>query len=164
METTNHECYVSLEVAKLLKEAGFDWECSGHWVETNKNNEAALLALPSEPCLYDLSIVDVGNSSLGCICTIQDWNSAKDENGFQFYYSAPTLEVAQRWLREVKNISVYISSTRYSYYEYVIRKINQLNYSDNTILALTTGMFYTYEDAQESGIKNALEIILKKGE
>ena len=26
METMNHECYVSLEVAKLLKEAGFDWE------------------------------------------------------------------------------------------------------------------------------------------
>ena len=24
----NHECYVSLEVAKLLKEAGFDWECT----------------------------------------------------------------------------------------------------------------------------------------
>ena len=26
METENHEYYVSLEVAKLLKEAGFDWE------------------------------------------------------------------------------------------------------------------------------------------
>ena len=27
METINHEAYVSLEVAKLLKEAGFAWEC-----------------------------------------------------------------------------------------------------------------------------------------
>ena len=25
METINHECYGSLEVAKLLKEEGFDW-------------------------------------------------------------------------------------------------------------------------------------------
>ena len=26
METANHEYYVSLEVAKLLKEAGFNWK------------------------------------------------------------------------------------------------------------------------------------------
>ena len=28
MEIANHEHYVSLEVAKLLKEAGFDWKCN----------------------------------------------------------------------------------------------------------------------------------------
>ena len=32
MTIINHECYVSLEVAKLLKAAGFDWEVS-RWYE-----------------------------------------------------------------------------------------------------------------------------------
>ena len=72
--------------------------------------------------------------------------------------------LAQRWLREVKNISVDISSTRYSEWEYIIRKINQLSHNDNTILALTACRFYTHEEAQEAGIKKALEIILEKGE
>ena len=26
MTIINHECYISLEIAKLLKEAGFDWK------------------------------------------------------------------------------------------------------------------------------------------
>ena len=29
MITINHECFVSLEVAKLLKKVGFDWKCNG---------------------------------------------------------------------------------------------------------------------------------------
>lgn len=121
METINHECYVSLEVAKLLEDAGFDWECREHY--------------PSNFIAYQY----------------ED-------------YTKPTLDVAQRWLREVKNISVDISSTNSSNWEYVIRKINQLNHKDNTILVLTACKFYTYEEAQEAGIKKALEIILEKGE
>ena len=31
MEIVNHEYYVSLEVAKLLKEAGFDLECKTYY-------------------------------------------------------------------------------------------------------------------------------------
>lgn len=80
-----------------------------------------------------------------------------------FHWEIP-LHIAQRWLREVKNISVDISSTRYSEWEYIIRKINQLNNKDSTILALTACKFYTYEEALEAGIKKALELILEKGE
>jgi hypothetical protein len=112
---------VSLEVAKLLEEAGFNWGCREYYPTnflTNRYKE----------------------------------------------YAKPTLDVAQRWLREVKNISVDISSTCYSGWEYIIRKINQLNHKDNTILALTACRFYTYEEALEAGIKKALEIILEKGE
>ena len=36
METINHEYYVSLEVAKLLKEAGFGWECRCYYETSGK--------------------------------------------------------------------------------------------------------------------------------
>ena len=38
METTINEYYVSLEVAKLLKEAGFDWKCRGIYVLDSEND------------------------------------------------------------------------------------------------------------------------------
>ena len=31
MEIINHECYVSLEIAKLLKRAGFGWEGKSYY-------------------------------------------------------------------------------------------------------------------------------------
>ena len=135
MIIVNHECYVDLEVAKLLKEAGFDWECC---------------------YCYDAETKDFLDDNEGEF----NFNEGDDNN----FYSASTLDVAQRWLREAKNISVDISSTRYSEWEYIIRKINQVNHNDNTIFALTACRFYTYEEALEAGINKALEIILDKGE
>ena len=132
METVNHECHVDIEVAKLLKEAGFDWEVERfYWYDKQERK-------------YFLSLLR--------------YNEQPKSNE----YLAPTLEVAQRWLREVKNISVNITSTCYSEYEYIIRKINQSSHKDNVIYALTACRFYTYEAAQEAGIKTALEIILDK--
>ena len=129
METVNHEYYVSLEVAKLLKEAGFDWEC------TDK---------------YERSII---------ACRYED-------------YEKPTLSVAQKWLREDKKLDISIhydptiKSQPYAYFIYdVEEKFDDIfgiispvthSYSD--------GYFYTYEEAQEAGIKKAIEILLKEGE
>lgn len=141
----NHEYYVSLEVAKLLKEAGFDWKCM---------------------CYYTLINPKIHIPNNGVIAFMKKYEELfRNHNETKsLIYSAPTIDVAQRWLREVKNVSVDISSTRYSEWEYIIRRINQSNHNDNTIFALTACGFYTYEEAQELGIKNALEIILEKGE
>ena len=137
MQEINYEYYVSPEVAKLLKKAGFNLEVNH-------------------------SYPDVGTLDNSCSGYMEDLPFYHNLNDGKYGgLSVPTLEVAQRWLREVMNISVEISSTRYSEWEYAIRKINQLNNKDNTILVLTACRFYTYEEAQESGIKRALEIILE---
>ena len=138
MKTINHECYVSLEVAKLLKKAGFNWEC-----------KMIHFCYVEDDYMWNLEDND---------------KKARSILELDYCLLAPTLDVAQRWLREVKNISIAISSTNYSEYKYIIRKVNQSHYSDNTILALTACGFYTYEEAQEAGIKKALEIILEKRE
>lgn len=127
MKTTNHEYYVSLEVAKLLKEAGFDCDTYSAY---NK----------------DGMFTDKNRSIL-------TWND------FANYYSAPTLDVVQRWLREVHHLHITIFSSSQESWMFRITKQHQ---------SLEDGVyeedFYTYEEAQEAGIKKALEIILEKGE
>ena len=83
METINHEYYVSLGVAKLLKQAGFRW-CVG-------------------TAYRDGVIVRQENS----LC--DNFNGKHYENGTRHeFFSAPTLDVAQRWLREVKKLYIEI--------------------------------------------------------
>lgn len=137
-----HESYVSLETARLLKEAGFDWECS-HWL----SNDGSLWI------------------------TDRETNNLSPENKKRFIH-CPSLDVAQRWLREVKYcyLDVMVESDvdddgnitfdGFTAYYVFIGKPHGLADSDGVIY----GNFDTYESALEVGIKKALEIILKKGE
>ena len=126
MKTINHEHYVSLEAAKLLKELGFNWDTYSAY---NK----------------DGMFTDKNRSIL-------TWND------FANYYSAPTLDVVQRWLREIKNSHIEISpNSDMSAYIY-----NILLPGDKFWLGSPIS-YITYEEAQEAGIKKALEMILKKG-
>ena len=138
MEIINHECYVSLEIAKLLKEAGFDWEVN--------------------TCRYNSSPDKI--SSNGTLTS--------NFNGYAFQHiaiSAPTLDVAQKWLREVKKYHIYVRPYDLDDGTYVtnivITDSRWGSLQDNNKKAI---IFKTYEEAQEAGIKKALEIILEKGE
>lgn len=136
MKTINHECYVSPEVAKLLEQAGFDWEehYSRNFCYVNDNTE-----------LFDKSVLKnyIGEDDV--------------------IYLAPTLDVAQRWLREVKDIDVYIFSTtnnkRGCVYEWGIKTFGRALWVEGQPY---TNQYETYEEAQEVGIKKALKIILEK--
>ena len=127
METANHEYYVSLEVAKLLKEVGFDWKCNGVFLSEDGTQYAFIKA-----------------------------DAACDNNNSKYNpynISAPTLDVAQRWLREKWDLIITIE---YNYHKNAfICKV----YSKVECLSILFD-FFTYEEAQEAGIKKALEIIL----
>jgi hypothetical protein len=133
METINHESYVSLDVAKLLKKAGFDWKVISYYRNGNDR-----IHFGEEPI---------------------DWNRQHSQLTIANDYSAPTLEVAQRWLREVKNIDVFVL------FEHFDPKINGYTYEirhKGTRIILSEWVNTTYEGALEAGIKKALEIILEK--
>ena len=132
METINHECYVSLGVAKLLKEAGFDWEC------------------------YELYEREYEQDGRVHAVTSANWNSSLK------YYSAPTLEVAQRWLREIKNVVLLVDFNNDEDCEENERYGVTIYIAKERIIELAT--YPTYEEALETGIKKALEMILEKGE
>ena len=137
MQNINHECYVSHELAKLLKEAGIDWEehYPRNFCYVNDNTE-----------LFDKSVLKnyIGEDDV--------------------IYLAPTLDITQRWLREVKDIDVYIFPTtnnkRGCVYEWGIKTFGRALWVEGQPY---TNQYETYEEALEVGIKKALEII-NKGE
>ena len=137
MEIINHEYYVSLEVAKLLKEAGFDWKCRGIYVLDSENDPEYVFS------------------------TANFTNTLKEIEGY-IRLSAPTLDVAQRWLREVKDIDVYIFPTtnnkRRCVYEWGIKTFGRTLWDEGQP---DTTQYDTYEETQEVGIMKALEIILE---
>lgn len=70
-----HEEYVSEEIAKLLKEAGFDWGCYAH---------------------YQNGVFNEFSYSSYFKVLVMNFNGAPDYMNQQ---SAPSLHVAQEWLR-----------------------------------------------------------------
>jgi hypothetical protein len=140
METINHEYYVSLEVSKLLKEAGFDW--AGYdFYNLDDNNK--------------FHFVGVGPTN---------WNDIDGR------LSAPTLAVAQRWLRQEKEMyaEAYLSESHHAavWIAEVYLWENRPLGRELRDKCLCTGIgpvyFDTYEEAQEAGIKKALELILEE--
>jgi hypothetical protein len=141
MTTVNHECYVSLEVAKLLREAGFDWECREYYYNFTTTG-------------WSLSFDD----------NFVNWNSWGEQ-----YISAPTLDVAQRWLREIRHRSIevksFVDGTVDNRGKWWIWHMYDFNPPIDWVLLMSSDCRYsTYEEAQEASIKKALEIILEKGE
>lgn len=124
---SNHEVYVSQELATLLKKAGFDWECrkiyycyhedGDKWeLDDNYMNHQRILKLDS--CLL-----------------------------------APTLSVAQRWMREVMGINVEVMYLFNPCNYYFARACH---FSDNSILRIDGCSSKIYELALEAGIVSAL--------
>ena len=140
------EDYVSFETAKLLKEKGFDCECRAYYTNSVVIGEELHLSR-NEP--YDYN------------------------NGIYPSYSAPTLQVAMKWLRETHNIYIAVNIT-YSenpkifhpdYYvsisntktgETCIKEMCTL-VEDET---LTPKGFNTPEEAYEASIKYCLENLI----
>ena len=132
METMNHEYYVSSEIAKLLKEAGFDWKCRKCY---NKG------------VLFDIEPDEIRTQT--------PQHSSYD-------VLAPTLDVAQRWLRKIKNVVLLVDFNNDEDCEENERYGVTIYTGKERIIELAT--YPTYEEAQEAGINKALEIILEKGE
>lgn len=78
--------YVSLELAKALKEAGFDWKCNAYFFfyDEEVDGEEVIFQDESYKCNYNSKV----------------W--------VHTHYSAPTLAQAHKWLREVKGIAINV--------------------------------------------------------
>lgn len=106
------EAYVSFETAKLLKEKGFDNECSGYY-----DQERVLQRLSA------CSIKDTLRSPFYFDCI-----------------PAPTQQMAMRWLREVHDIKIMIRPYVDGTYSYEILNgfwyVNFDSYEDATEAAI----------------------------
>lgn len=127
------EAYCSYEVAKLLKEKGFNEKCRGAYHSEFDDNDNPIV-------------------------TLEEWMAQPYNNDFEdetLLCSAPTLQMAMAWLRE-KNISIEPSalnaySWAYTIYKLLNNKVKEL-YND--------GGFDSYEEAVEAALKYCLENLI----
>jgi hypothetical protein len=153
-----YEPFVSSEVAKMLKKAGFKWGCDHMYglavrhkgKDIDEDEEYELKARGKES---EIEYVEGGERYY------LYFDNTKDCNG----YACPTLSVAQRWLRDVKGMFVTLDyfpdSWReggHPFFEWKVRSA-QLG-----PLACISGQSYDYDGALEKGIIKCLEILLGK--
>lgn len=123
------EDYVSFEVAKLLKEKGFDIPCEYFYV--------------------DGKLV----KSHGYDC---NWNEGESlYTDYKNECSAPTLQMAMKWLREGKNVIIELHYQYWRDWYALVSSENPLG-----IIAKTTDSYSSYEEACEAGIKYCLENLI----
>lgn len=126
---------VTLETSKLLKEKGFKEDVF---------------------TFYEVDCVK-GDWILSETYDYSDNFNKKDD-----CFSAPSQSIAQKWLRETKNIHICVYNCAYGYgYGYEISKAD-----NGTHIACSTykrtndgGKWGTYEEALEAGLQEVLKLI-----
>lgn len=127
------EGLVTLETAKLLKDKGFDWKCE-HIIGCNKVITK-----------YDLP------QSMSC-CTEIDDESVE--------FLCPTLYIAQKWLRETKNIHICVYNCACGYGYEISKADNGTHIASSTYKGTNDGGEWdTYEEALEAGLVECLKLI-----
>ena len=101
-----------------------------------------------------------------------DWNDyfVSHDINEHFHWEIP-LHIAQKWLREDKKLDISIhydptiKSQPYAYFIYDMEEKfdDILGIISSVTHSYSDGYFYKYEEAQEAGIKKAVEILLKEG-
>ena len=137
---------VSFETAMLLKEKGFNEPCSYYY----EDDELYKL------CYYQ-------GDGTGFARNNSPINNRLSCEEMQF--TAPTQSLAQKWLRETRNITFNAnphSNDGKIIYVVTIKVISSNKYIDFNVMMDTSNkatMFDTYEDAIEAGLKYCLESI-----
>lgn len=137
--TTITEDYVSFEIAKLLKEKGFNESCHCYYTDKGKFVDMAWN-------LYEKH------------------NTNSELNDFSFC-SAPTLQMTMKWLREVHNKHCDIGYDLNLYWFFQIIELKELkehfDYSELKYYHTEneTG-FNTYEESVEAALKYCLENLI----
>ena len=127
------EAYVSFEVAKLLKEKGFNEPCLSYFWGEENNKEISYTDFPfTNKQLYSDQIL------------------------------RPTHQMACAWLRKVHNIFIIIEPHMYDYInERNASCVASLWQGDNYYENILSKDYPTYEDTVEAAIKYSLENLIK---
>ena len=136
----NKERYVSYDVAKLLKEKGFDWRVFNFYDEHERFSE-----------------------HIGSVYTLYNWNHPEEDGRFSQYCSAPTQQMACDWLREeheIDIIPIIRHSLKYAqespFRDYACRVYD----CDGNIVLSATKWYSRYENAVEAALEYCLKNII----
>ena len=132
------EDYVSFEIAKLLKEKGFDWETYAYWDLTTETR----------------------TQKIGIEPTPRNWNYKWKL--FLLPLSAPTLQMTMKWLRNQHNLHIMVDCIGSKNYMPTIQFI--YNSKDIKVESdknkIGENGFDSFEEACEGAIKYCLENLI----
>lgn len=155
------EDYVSFEIAKLLKEKGFDGPCYKVW--ESHGESPTLVGAPwfvEGETVVNRELVDAAAKQYA-----YEYDLSNKVEG----YLAPTLQMAMKWLREVHSLNVYVRAVwkdveiQYGNWEESVVGYDWFieNLSHNSHLKTSTEeSFRTYEEACEVAIKYCLKNLI----
>lgn len=124
---------VTLETAKMLKEKGFNWKCE-HLINLNKV----------------ITKYYIPQSIVVCM----------EIDGELVEFLCPALYVAQKWLRETKNLHLSIIRNACGYSYDICKADNGTHIAEGIFKGPNDGGEWdTYEEALEAGIQEALKLI-----
>lgn len=154
------EAYVSLKVAKLLKEKGFNQQCMAFYdyqKALDKDDcDGYVLTFSSESCEFES--IYITNTIL------TEYQIEYCTN--RFLYSVPTHQMAMRWLREKYNIHISIQPDFPSDKDYKMCWWWCVSTLHEKCISMKGYQCYleTYEEAVEAALKYTLENIIKDKE
>lgn len=125
------EDYIGFEVAKLLKQKGFDVKCEYCYAEFS-NDDIEVIGLSPAKCAQSL----------------------KEDR-----YPYITLQMVMKWLREVHGIILVIAPNLNENYD-VIDGYCCMIYKEKRLVTTICDDVYTYKQAGEEGIKYAHENLI----
>jgi hypothetical protein len=134
------EDYVGFETAKLLKEKGFDWECRAFWKEWDGK----------------ITLCHCGSSHVFEHCHNSMLEGYNDDS--ELNVTAPTLQMAIKWLKEEHNLGVIPHWSQVSG-EFGCR-IYDLTKKGSQEYHSIRGSFEGFEEPAELGIKYCLENLI----
>jgi hypothetical protein len=138
---------VNYEQAKRLKELGFDWKCLCYYIEDNDKYD-----------FFDFITIKKENTD----CTYPFEVLERDHNKKEGNFSAPTVALALKWMRNEKNIQCGVFYEESGYPKPAIYYCGR--FQDNVIAEMHTVQLNTYEEAESALLDELLTILEKEKE
>lgn len=145
--------FVTFEIAKKLKEKGFNVPCIYAYCEQGGWNK---YTQKREPITY---ILRTDGNPFGTYYTGNNWNKKYETNKNKIQCSAPTISQVLKWLREVHN--VYIDISIYIITKDILKYNINVYHNKNRKDLMYSGIHLTKECSKyEEACEVALEYVL----
>ena len=164
---------VSSKVAKLLKELGFNWTCEFYFTDDKFShydpNKIILMRGERETNWNATEFTMFVRNKPVEVCNGTYYDEFREKDITRLFFSAPTLDEAQRWIREIKEIAIYVCPS----FEPIAGKEDEkwemkwqvsalpcdFDADDIILGEIAEECYDTYEKALEAGIEKVAKLL-----
>lgn len=141
--------FVSFEIAKKLKDKGFDVPCIYAYCEKGGWN---MYTQKHEPITY---VLRTDGNPFGSYYVGDNWNKEYKTNKNKIQCSAPTISQVLKWLREEKKIAVNVEFIPFVWQYKIIDMSVEIRFE-----SCGKSFYTTYEETAHAGIEYVLDNLI----